>query len=419
MTLFFSVEPESTIGGDEFIDIDRTNSGSSLLAYLNVVCVIVGTGILGLPYALQQGGWIGLLVLFLAWMMSIYTAIILIRCLYANGERRLSTYKEIATSAFGPIGGYVTYFFNCSIALGGPVLYIVLSGANLNQLCQGTVAEIGAVNWTIICTCALAIPFVLVKTMREVAFTSAIGVVVIFIVGFAVLAASIIDRPNQVNVEHDVVIWNKFPAALATIAFSFGGNITYPHVEASMSKPKQWPMVVFAALSSCAVLYFIVAVSGYLVYGRSVASPVYNSLPPGAAQTLCLVVITVNILISVPIFTTSFSLDIENMFSINQTRFTRTQEFLVRGALRLSIMVVVGIIACTVPYFGALMSLIGAFGNCTLVLVFPVIFYLKLTGVRNKPFYELIWCALIVLLGLVGLVFGTMEAIQELIAAYA
>ncbi|KAL0576583.1 hypothetical protein ABG067_008911, partial [Albugo candida] len=140
-------------------------------------------------------------------------------------------------------------------------------------------------------------------------------------VGFAVLITAIIDKPNHPDAEHDIVIWDKFPVALATIAFSFGGNVTYPHVEASMKKPKQWPKVATFGLSTCAVLYFIVAISGYLVYGRSVVSPVYNSLPEGVAQTLCLVVITINILISVPIFTTSFSLDIENMANITVERF--------------------------------------------------------------------------------------------------
>ncbi|CAO3617975.1 unnamed protein product [Mucor hiemalis] len=400
------------------VDVDRTNAGSSLIAYLNVVCVIVGTGILGLPNALKQGGWIGLIVLALAWSMSVYTAVLLIRCLYANGKKRLTTYKEIATEAYGQVGGWVTFFFNSWITIGGPILYLVLGGSNINTLCKGTAGEIGDIPWTIICTVAVSIPFILIKTMKDVAWTSSVGVVVIFVVGFAVLGASIQDRANVGDIHHDVVIWDKFPAALATIAFSFGGNVTYPHVEAAMKKPKHWPIVAGLGLSSCAVLYFVVAVSGYFVYGDTVQSPIYYSLPKGAAQTICLVVMTANVLVSVPLFTTSYSLDIENMANITVERFGKTKEFLIRASFRTLLMTVIGVVACTVPHFGALMSLIGAFGNCTLVLVFPVVFYLKLTGVRNKPIYELVFCALTILLGLVGLIFGTMEAVKELMAAY-
>lgn len=40
--------------------VDRdSEGGSSFLAYFNIVCVVAGTGALGLPYALRQGGWIG------------------------------------------------------------------------------------------------------------------------------------------------------------------------------------------------------------------------------------------------------------------------------------------------------------------------------------------------------------------------
>ncbi|KAG2199101.1 hypothetical protein INT47_005105 [Mucor saturninus] len=415
-----SIEHDFELGSERggVVDIDRSEAGSSFMAYLNVVCVVVGTGILGLPAALKQGGWIGLLILFLSWFMSVYTSVLLIRCLYANGKTRLTTYTEIAILAFGKVGGYITFFFNAWLLLGGPVLYLVLSGANMNQLCAGTVAEIGHIQWTIICACSVAIPFILVKNMKDVAWISALGVVVIFIVVFVVLIMSAMEKPKMAPSHHDAVIWDMFPVALATIAFSFGGNVTYPHVEAAMKKPQDWTKVATLGLSTCAALYFIVAVSGYLVYGSDVASPVYNSLPTGVGQTIAIVVITINVLVTVPIYATSFSLDIENMFDITVERFGRVKEFIIRAIVRILTMVVITVIACTVPHFSTLMSLIGAFGNCTLVFIFPVVFYLKITGIRNKPIYELVWCFLIFLLGLVGLIFGTMEAIKELINDY-
>ncbi|CEP13531.1 hypothetical protein [Parasitella parasitica] len=401
--------------------IDRSNAGSSLLAYFNVVCVVAGTGILGLPMALKQGGWVGLVILFLAWSMSIYTASLLIKCLYAGGgdKQRLATYKEVATASFGVVGGWVTFFFNAWILLGGPVLYLVLSGQNLNALCKGTVAEIGDTPWIIISCIVVAIPFILVKTMKDIAWISALGVVAIVITVLVVLIMSAIDKPNQVYIHHDVVIWDMFPIALSTIAFSFGGNVVYPHIEASMKKPQDWTKVAAGGLSTCAALYLIVAVCGYLVYGFNVSNPIYNSLPDNAGRIVAIVVITVNVLTSAPIYTTSFSLDIEEMWNISVERFGRVKEFLIRASLRILIMAVVCVIACTVPHFGTLMSLIGAFGNCTLIFIFPVAFYLKLTGIRNKKLIELTWCFFVVLLGLVGLIFGTIEAIKQLIVDFS
>ncbi|KAI9322120.1 transmembrane amino acid transporter protein-domain-containing protein [Dichotomocladium elegans] len=388
------------------------------MAYFNIVCVIAGTGTLGLPLALRQGGWIGILILFLSWFMSTYTGTILIRCLYALENRRLSSYKDIATASFGAIGGWVTFFLNAWILLGAPVLYMVLSGMNLNQLCAGTAGEIGKIPWTIISCVIVGIPFVFVKSMKEVAWMSAFGAAATAIVVLIVLVVACIDQKNLPPVHHDAVIWDQFPVALSTISFSFGGNVVYPHVEASMKHPKSWNKVVAAGLATCAGLYFLSAVPGYYIYGDTVVSPVYNSIPEGAPKIVAVVLMTVHVLMAAPILATSFSLDVEDMLSISVDRLGKVKEFICRAALRILIVVFIGVLACTVPHFDLLMSLIGSFSNCGLIFIFPVLFYWRLTGFRNKPIYEIAWCALIILLGLVGLIFGTIDAIRSLVKAY-
>ncbi|CAO3652648.1 unnamed protein product [Cunninghamella blakesleeana] len=407
----------------EFLDVDRSQAGSSFLAYFNIVCVIVGTGMLGLPYALKQGGWFGLFILFLAWFMSSYTAILLIKCLYV-GKRRLINYKEVATTAFGAVGGWVSFFFNAWVTLGAPILYIVLSGDNFYTLCKGTVAEMDVEKWRIISAAIVAVPFIIVKNMKEVAFMSTVGVLGTFVVVVIVIVVACVDQANftpemAASIRHDSVVWDQFPVALATISFSFGGNIVYPHVEASMKHPKSWKKVCISSLSTCALLYFLVAVPGYYVYGDQVKSPIYDSISDGIPKIIAIVLMTVNIIVSSPILLTSFSLDCEELANVTVERFGKWGEFAIRAVFRIILMVIVTVIAVSVPLFSALMSLIGAFANCLLVFVFPVAFYLKLTGLRNKPIYELVWCALIIILGLVGLIFGSMYAIIDLKVAAA
>ncbi|CAO3589053.1 unnamed protein product [Absidia cylindrospora] len=405
------------------MDVDRSQAGSSFWAYFNIVCVIAGTGTLGLPFALKQGGWFSLFILFLAWFMSTYTAIILIKCLYVKGNKRLHNYKDVATAAFGAIGGWVSFFFNAWITLGAPILYMVLSGQNLNQLCKGTVGEIGDKYWTIISCVIVAIPFVLVKNMKEVAFMSAFGAFATAIVVLIVLVVSCIDQTHftaeQIATHtHEPVIWSQFPISLATISFSFGGNIVYPHVEASMKKPKDWPKVAAAGLGTCAALYFLTAIPGYYIFGDAVASPIYNSISDGVPKIISIILMTVHVIMAAPILVTSFSLDCEEMANISVERFGKWGEFAIRACLRVLIIVFVGVIACVFTNFAALMSLIGAFANCLLIFVFPVLFYFRLTGFRNKPIYELAWCGLIVLLGIVGLIFGSWSSIDELRIAF-
>ncbi|KAI9487091.1 MAG: transmembrane amino acid transporter protein-domain-containing protein [Benjaminiella poitrasii] len=411
-------EAEVEYNDEGLIDINREHAGSSFLAYFNVVCVVAGTGTLGLPYALRLGGWIGILILFLSWTMSIYTAILLIRCLYANGKRRLSTYKEIATTCFGAVGGWITFFFNAWILLGAPILYMVLSGSNLSELCAGTKGDIGTLNWSIISCAIVAIPFVLVKSMKEVAFMSALGAFATVVVVIIVIVVAAIDHKSLPNIHHDTVIWPQFPIALSTICFSFGGNVVYPHVEASMKRPRDWPKVVAAGLTTCVILYFITAVPGYYVYGDTVQSPVYNSISDGVPKIIAISVMTFHVLTASPILLTSFALDVEEMLNVTVERFGKVKEFLIRACLRILTVVVVGVIGAVIPHFDDLMSLIGSFANCALILIFPIIFYFKLTGIRNKPIYELAWCFLTMLMGVVGLIFGTISSIENLVADF-
>ncbi|ORX54982.1 hypothetical protein DM01DRAFT_1335276 [Hesseltinella vesiculosa] len=385
------------------------------MSYWNVVCVVAGSGTLGLPYALKQGGWFGLFILFLSWAMSIYTGVLLIRSLYAVPNRRIGSFKELSTVCFGAIGGWVTFFLQCWIMIGVPSLYMVLAGQNMHSLCLGTSAELTPRIWIIICTIFIGLPFILVKTMKEAAWTSAVGSVTTAAVVFIVLVAACVERQSLPPAVHDGVIWPQFPSALATISFSFGGNVIYPNVESSMRHRKDWPKIIAAGLSTCACLYLLCAIPGYYIYGRDTVTPIYSNLPRAAPYIVAVVLITIHVLMAAPLLTTSLSQDLEEMLRIN--RMDGAKETMARIVLRIVILGIVLILAIFLPYFGILMDLIGSFSNCVLIFVLPILAYVKLTGLRNKPVYELAWMGLTVLLGIVGLIFGTKNAIQELIEA--
>lgn len=197
-----------------------------------------------------------------------------------------------------------------------------------------------------------------------------------------------------------------------------GGNPVYAHVEAGMKHPQNWNKVVAAGLSTCVALYFLTAVPGYYVYGDLTKSPIYENIPEGAAKMASTIIITLHVLMACPILMTSFALDLEKMFGISSFNHSRVVEHSLRFALRMVMVVLIAVIAIYVPFFGDFMSLLGAFSNCALILIFPIIFYLKLTGVRNKHWAELVLCFFGVLLGIVGLIFGTISAIKALKADF-
>ena len=66
---------------------------------INVLC---GVGILSTSYAVKEGGWAGLSILFIFAALSFYTGILLRYCL--DSAPGLETYPDIGQAAFGNFG---------------------------------------------------------------------------------------------------------------------------------------------------------------------------------------------------------------------------------------------------------------------------------------------------------------------------
>jgi hypothetical protein len=171
--------------------------------------------------------------------------------MYYDGEHRLESYQEVAKAAFGSIGGWVAFFFTAITLIGVPVLYLLLSGLNLHNVAMGTTAELTFPIWVIICASMVAVPFLFFKSLKEVGVLSVfgtlpyihgfylaiintcfffLGMLSTAIVIFIVLAVSVKEEPNQVDIHHDAVIWNMFPIALSSISFSFGKVTFYLYI---------------------------------------------------------------------------------------------------------------------------------------------------------------------------------------------
>lgn len=181
-----------------------------------------------------------------------------------------------------------------------------------------------------------------------------------------------------------------------------------------MRKRTDWTKVIAAGLTFCVILYFLTAVPGYYVYGTGALSPIYDNLPTGGPKSASIIIITIHLILATPILLTSFALDVEKMLKINSEHRSFVMEWGLRFLFRGTLIVAIAVVAIFVPFFGDFMSLLGAFSNCALVFIFPVLFYYKLTGYKGKPWYEYILAILTLLLGIVGLIFGTISAIQAL-----
>ncbi|RUS14561.1 transmembrane amino acid transporter protein-domain-containing protein [Endogone sp. FLAS-F59071] len=376
-----------------------------------MLCVMGGET-LWMPLALKHGGWITCAVLAVACSMSIYTSYVLARCQYYDGVKRLGSIKEVATAALGKVGGWLCFTASSLVLLATPAAYILWAAQSMNRFLIGTAGELSVAYWVIICSGVVSIPFVLTKTMKQTAITSCLAVLATFVAIVIVFSCSFVDLPTQHNTRL-VVNWSQLPLALSTAALSFGGHAAQPHVEGSMHYPKSWIRVIAAALCTCLAFNLFVAVPCYFVYGDTIVGPMYDSLHSVGAGTAAAAMATAFALLAAPTFMTAFAIQAEEMLMIPTAHLPRTAEFTLRTGFRICIVACLGTLVIYVPHFINFAGLFGGLANCALIFILPVVFYLKLTGLQNKSGWELAWCALVVLFGVVG---GACVAMYSILA---
>lgn len=160
---YYDARVDQGVTEDSSLNEFGHGKGNILTAYFNVVCVVAGTGTLGLPKAFAVGGWLGILTLLLAHAMAVYSGIVLIRCLYYKPGQRLHDIKGIGTAAFGRIGYLVASVLHLLIIFGSPALYLVLAGSNMHELLTHTVRS----QTPLLCSFPIAIDHINVILSRQ------------------------------------------------------------------------------------------------------------------------------------------------------------------------------------------------------------------------------------------------------------
>ncbi|KAJ1679451.1 hypothetical protein EV182_002022 [Spiromyces aspiralis] len=358
-------KPHSNSDGDG-------SKASNLSTYFNIVCIIAGTGILQLPYALSEGGWSAVLLIALAALMSNFTANATVRCLYYKPGRRLDGYSEAANEAFGPRGRQFVSFFKSATLTAASALFIILAATNITQLLQHTaLSHLGLGFWIKLSALFAWTPLVLKRSIHEVSVLSMFGTlstVVMVLVVCYICGRDIAGTGVDIGALKAFDI-KKYPMALSSIFFSYGGNFMFPEVEAGMRYPRSFERVQGAASITVFLMYALVAVIGYAAYGTGTKSPVFLNMESGPLLILANSMVTVHVLFTAPIMMASVCMNLEQDLNIIPESKPRTEQRTRRFLFRTSMMLVVFCLAYYCPFFGDLVQLIGAFAESLLVFV--------------------------------------------------
>lgn len=265
---------------------------SSLLGCAaNMMTTIVGSGIVGLPYAMQQTGFvagIGLILLTAALTEKS------LRLLVETAKHlHKQTYETAAEVAFG-VAGFRFILINMFImAWGAMISYLMITKSCLAQM-SGIDDTLQQQLLLLFVSAAVQLPLACLRDMADLEKTSGLAVAVdCTIVGLVAVCSPWIEMKGMEEnnilelMQTDVIHPGSLFVGLGVLSFAFECQEAAFLVAGSLEKPtvNRWAKVTSMALTACFLLAMACAILGYLGYGPDTKGNILDNLDPSSTAS--------------------------------------------------------------------------------------------------------------------------------------
>jgi len=407
-------------GGVESIESKATFSQ----CVFNMSNILMGIGLLALPFALKVAGWFGgLLSVLVLGIITWRTSILIGREL--NGDPRprslfhdnnnndnshhsssssskqgqttpndssvirmrpqISSFPDIARTAYGEFGSFIVsvvlYFelFSCVS------IFFVAIGDHLHALYP----QLSVAGHSFIAATISLIPTIFLHNARLLSYFSMIGTFATIVVVMAVFFAAVIegDISEEVAMEADNMddssnndepthIFFKpaaLPIAFGLVAYCFSGHAIVPNIYNSMQEPQQFERMITVSfiivIGSCC----IVGASGYYMFGSSVLDQVTLSLEKHSSATFLMLILTWLMVLTAfsKVTLTMFPLSLGMEEIISPYLTSDAMSHIISSVIKLVITALAYLVAVYVPSFSYLCALVGMICTMSVSVIFP------------------------------------------------
>ncbi|KAE8306650.1 transmembrane amino acid transporter protein-domain-containing protein [Aspergillus transmontanensis] len=378
----------------------------------NSVNVLIGIGLLSLPLAMKQAGWLlGLTFLTFAAVVTSYTAKILARCL--DVDRSLVTYADLAYISFGNHARLVTSLLFCLELIGACVALVVLFADSLQALIPG----LSSLQWKLICGFML-IPLNFAP-LRLLSVTSILGIISCTSIVMLICLDGLL-KPNGLGSLHEPATTSLFPNNWRTVPLSFGlimspwgGHGVFPNIYRDMRHPSKYgkSFIYLTYYTQQYSLDCAMAIVGWVMFGDEVRDEVTanilltNGYPRGIS--ICIIIFIAIIPITkVPLNCRPLVATVEVLCGLgphvclapeNSKSIRVTIRQSLQAIIRLLVVAVIVLMAILCPSFDRIMALMGSALCFTICIILPLAFYLKIFGqeISRKEWF-LDWLLLLI-----------------------
>ncbi|KAI1898285.1 hypothetical protein AGOR_G00070750 [Albula goreensis] len=364
---------------------DREGGTSSIsAATFNFINSIIGSGIIGLPYSMNQAGFpLGLLLLIVVGFITDYSIILLIKGGHLSGTR---SYQDLVHTTFG-FPGYlilsVLQFLYPFIAM---VSYNIITGDTLTKVFQripgvGPDHIFAERHFIILLTTVLfTFPLSLYRDISKLGKVSLLSVVLTLVILITVIIRAATLGPQIPPTENawSFAHWNAIQA-VGVMSFAFICHHNSFLIYGSLEEPtlSNWSRVTHISVSSAMLVSLLFAAAGYATFTGYTQGDIFeNYCRNDDLATFGRFCYGISIITTFPLECFVTREVVSNVF------FKSTLSSVAHVAVTILIIVVVTAISLTYDCLGAVLELNGALSAVPLIFIIPSACHLKLSSQR-------------------------------------
>jgi len=377
---------------------------SNLSGSINILKSLVGLGILTLPYATKQVGWIpsliGMALIAYMTVMGILFAVMAKRCVQAPEceaifespepeDTGLGSFDQTVWRAFGQPGQILCAVCIAVSQIVTGIAYVIIIAGTLQPNKDDhryliALIEIGAV------LTALS----MVRTLKGVSVLSILGLsVYLFIFGALAIQVRHAEDPSSVH----AIVWTNpgYGKFFGLTSFAFGAFVISILVADEIDDEKRFIHVCSFSFIACWFFYSIFAMLGYFGYGSETSSMIYKSFPKnsvqysGSAISLCIILALTFVLQMLPVYNWA-----EKIVALWKIHYT---------IARACVIFLTIVVVYLMPSAEFVISYVGGVAAVITGFILPPLVYLRV-GTDIK-IHEVVQAWGVVIFGLVGAVF--------------
>lgn len=423
-----------------YMRFGESNSTTWFQTLIHLLKSNIGTGLLGLPLAVKNAGILmGPLSLLVIGLVAVHCMSILVKCAHHFCYRLNKPFVDYGdTVMYGleasPVswlrnhahwGRHIVDFFLIVTQLGFCCIYFVFLADNFKQVIEmanGTTSNCHN-NETVILTPTMDsrlymltfLPFmvllVFVRNLRALSIFSLLANITMAVSLVMIYQFTVQNIPDPSHLPL-VASWKTYPLFFGTAIFAFEGIGMVLPLENKMKDPKKFSLILYVGMTIVTALYISLGILGYLQFGANIQGSITLNLPN------CWLYQSVKILYIIGILCTyalQFYVPAKIIVPLATSHVSKRWALPLDLFIRLAMVSLTCILAILIPRLDLVLSLVGSLSGSALALIIPPLLEITTYYSEGLSPVTIVKDTLISILGFVGFVMGTYQALDELI----